>query len=395
MSSRTSKSINGCSVKLHPFFVCVVLSVVVFGAAVGQGVNAIDGDPSYDKVRLDVTLHSGGIAARQEAITAAKEDGLRLWLETQMVDLDEITTEKFAAAFETYVVSTDVVDEKVVSSGRELTVAVYIDREQLRFDLASYLFPLRTTAPRAVVILGEEFAGGKGYTIRQSDVGASMLVSFFDGAGYVLKGASEIDALFSQDDLNRVLRDGSVAAGKLGRALNSDIVFLGEVRSEQIEDPTQRTLKVRATADIMAVLAQDGTLLERTGAEAVVSANHLESASRRAAEDAVYKVQQRLLVAASLGLINAREYERTRLVVRSENIRPASSIITKFLASTDPISKVELLHDSRNSLVYDIAYEGKLGALVRLLEDPGERGFALVPVQVVADEMVFDLATTE
>ncbi|MFP6582396.1 MAG: hypothetical protein VCD00_07540 [Candidatus Hydrogenedentota bacterium] len=355
----------------------------------------LNGDAAYDKVLINVPLARAGLDARRDAIKAAMDEGLRLWLETQMNDLNEATANRFAAALDAYVVSTEVVDERVVTLGRELAVAVYIDRERLRFDLASYLFPRRKNPPGAVVIIGEEFVGGAGYNVGQNEISTSMLTKSFREQGFRVTSNAEITNIFSDDDLMHCLREGNVAAGKLGRALQVEVVILGEARTVRVDDTNQGTLKVRALVDVMAVRARDGRLLDRIEAEAVVSGNDLQAMSRRATEDAIYKVQQKLLVAAALGTLNSDTSKLTRLVVRSENIKRAAPPITTFLDDAESITSVELLHSARNELVYDIAYEGGLGELVRHLENSTERAFWFVSVQVVADEMIFDLAVRD
>jgi hypothetical protein len=351
-----------------------------------------EGDLRYDKVLIDVRVERSGLEERQAALKEARTQGLQLWLDTQIDSLDPDTASRFVAAADEYVVSTDIVGEAPVTLGRQLSVAVFVDRERLRFDVASHLFPLRKTPARAVVILGEELVGVPGYTVAQDGGGTAMLNSFFDGQQLQSIAPSEITRLYSHDDLVRCLREGVKAGGRLGRALKADVVFLGEARTELIGDPEQPTFQVRAFVDAMVVLSKNGSLLDRVEAEAVVSGTDVAVASNRALKDAVYKVQQRLLVAAALGLVDGGVADVTRLVVRSDNIRMAEAHVSEFLKRNEAITFAELLHRGRDELVYDIAFEGKLGALVRSLEEPVDSAIHFIPVQVVSDEMVFDLA---
>lgn len=386
--NRTGNESSRYSKLLYRFF-CLTLFLFTTFDSVSQGTRVLDGDAAYDKVLINVPLARAGLAARQAAINTAMDEGLRLWLETQMDELDEATTNRFAAALDTYVVSTEVVEERVVTLGRELAVAVYIDRERLRYDLASYLFPRRKNPPGAVVIMGEEFVGGAGYNVSQDEISTSMLAKIFREQGFRVASEAEISNLFSDDDLMHCLREGNVVAGKLGRALQVEVVIIGEARTVKVDDTKQSTLMVRALVDVMAVRARDGILLDRIEAEAVVSGDDLQAVSRRATEDAIYKVQQKLLVAAALATLNSDTSKLTRLVVRSENIKRVAPPITTFLDDTESITSLELLHSARDELIYDIAYEGGLGELVRQLENSTERPFWFVSVQVVSDEMIW------
>ena len=354
-----------------------------------------EGDPRYDKVVVEVQLDQPGVEARQQAMATAREKGLALWLDTQMDHLDTPTRNRFATAFEPYTVGTEIIDERARGLQRDLDVVVYVDREKLRFDLASYLFPRHVTPPSVVVILGEEYAGSSGYSVAQDGFATEMLREFFTEQGFRVITQQQIEAHFSTDDLMASLRGGSKPGGRLGRTLNADIVVLGETRTQQeIQQPVGPP-KARANTDILIIKASDGSLLERVNAEAAVTGTDIASASRRATEDAVYKVQQKALVAAALGTIQPASEEFSRLIVRSQNIRNAKSAITRFLKSRPLISSVELLHDGRNELVYDVVCTGKLGPLVRDLEDPTDRNFWFVSVQVVQGNMVFDLAARQ
>ena len=78
------------------------------------------------------------------------------------------------------------------------------------------------------------------------------------------------------------------------------------------------------------------------------------------------------------------------MIVRGANIRSLSGMVNSHLHTQAVLEHTELLHSGRDELVFDVAYQGRIGDLVRLLEKP-VNGISLVPAQVVADEMIFDL----
>lgn len=372
--------------------VCFLISLST--AAIADDATKFEGDPRFDKLIVEVMLDEPGIKAREKAMETAQENGLQLWLDTQMDHLEESTRALFVQHTGDYIVGSAVLEERAVGLQRELDVVVFVDREKLRYDIASYLFPRLVEKPTIVILIGEEYAGTSGYTVSQDGFATQMLARFYADQGFRVVSAEEINAHFNENDLLTCLRSGNKAGGLLGRTLKADIVLLGETRTEPENDPPLGTLKARAYADVMVVRAADGVKLERVSAEAAVAGTDVATASKRATEDAVYKIQQPSLVAAALGTIEAPPKEYTRLIVRSRNIRQAQSAVGRFLKSRPLLSDVTLLHAGRDELIYDVTTtDGKLGELVRDVQDSTDRHFWLVPVQVVEDKMVFDLVT--
>jgi hypothetical protein len=145
----------------------------------------------------------------------------------------------------------------------------------------------------------------------------------------------------------------------------------------------------------MVVRASDGLLLDRIQEEAVVAGENSFAVSRMAAEDAVYKLQQRVLVAAILGVLSDSSSTLTHFVVRGENVKRISGDVERYLRGIDQIDSLELLHRERNLLTFDLSFSGKMGGLVNAIEQVGDSAFRLQSVTVVKGEMLFELSARQ
>ena len=72
------------------------------------------------------------------------------------------------------------------------------ERDKLRYDIASYLFPQRTVKPVIAIIMGEDYAGRAGYSVAQSNVSTTMLRKLFVSQGFTVLSGAEIEAQFAQ-----------------------------------------------------------------------------------------------------------------------------------------------------------------------------------------------------
>lgn len=346
-------------------------------------------DTRYDRVIVKVPVADVTLEARREALAAAHQQALSIWLESLLGEVNQESKHYFSGRVRQYVMSSDVLSETALAHKGELEIEVYLDKDRLRFDVASLLFPSRPVASTALIIMGQGFLDAK-YTTRLDDVGPSMLTKLFSDNGFVLNTQAELDAVYSHEDILRCIRSGSAIAAQFARAVRMDIAIVGEVRTGTIEQAGSQG-KIKAFADVLIVRASDSMLLDRIQAEAVVAGDDATAVSRMAAEDAMFKVQQRVLVAAALGMLDDTPGQWTHCVIRGENIKRISSKIVQYLESKSAIDSLELSRKDRNALVFDLSYSGKTSALIEALSKKTGEAYWLEPVTVIKGEMFFNL----
>lgn len=350
-------------------------------------------DPRYERVIVKVPVADATLESRRKAIASAHYEALSIWLESLLGELDQNTERYFSGRVDKYVATSEVLKETALAHKGEFEVEVYLDKDRLRFDAASLLFPKRAVPSSALIVMGQEFLDGA-YTTRLDDIGPGMLTKLFSGAGFVLKTQTELDVVYSHEDILRCIRGGSVAAARFARAVQMDIAVVGEVRTGVVNEEGANG-KIKAFADVLIVRASDGLLLDRIQAEAIVAGDDTNLVSRMAAEDAIFKVQQRVLVAAALGVLDDTPSRWTHCVIRGENVKRISHEIVQYLESKAAIDSLELLHRYRDSLIFDLAYSGKTSALIEALNSQAGDAYWLEPVRVVQGEMFFDLHVRE
>ena len=345
----------------------------------------------YARVVVRVEVADNTFETRKAAISQAKEEALVLWLQSLLGTLDRSEEGYFLKRLNQYVSTTKVLKETALVSGGELEVEVVLDTHTLRFDAASLLFPKRTTPVPTLLIFGEYTAGGQGYSAGQDDIAPRMLRSLFTNSGFEVYSAVEVAQYFSHDDLLGCLQGGVKAATRLGRALNAEVVILGETKSVVEELDAAGPGTIRGTSDVRVIRVSDGQLLERIKTNAEVEGTDIHAAGLMAIEDAVYKAQNRVLVAAALGCLKAPERAWVRLKIQGKNVRNVSDSLTEYLEGLALIQSVELLHRKRDELVFSVNFQGKTSAFVNKLTDESQGGVRLDPVNIVNDEMIFHL----
>lgn len=350
-------------------------------------------DQRYDRVTVKVPVADPTLEGRRKAITAAHHQALSIWLETLLGEVDESTRRYFSSRADEYVVSSEVLDETAIAHKSELKVEVHLYKDRLRYDAASLLFPGRALPSSALIVMGQDFLDSA-YTTRLDNIGPGMLTELFTGNGFTTITQAELDALYSHEDILRCIRGGRAIAAQFARAARMDIAILGEVRTGVVEEEGASG-KIKAFADVLIVRASDSLLLDRVQAEAVVAGKDRMLVSQMAAKDAMFKVQQRVLVAAALGMLDDTPSQWTHCVIRGENIKRISSEIVRYLESMSGIHSLELLRRERDSLVFDLAYSGKTSALIKALSKKNGEAYWLEPVRVIRGEMFFDLRVRE
>ena len=371
------------------FYLVLFSSVWSFGEDDAEPV----AEPRYTRVLVTVPVSAPTLEGRQAALAAAHAEAVNLWLESEVATLDSGTRAYFYDHVGEYVLSSDVLQETTKARGGEFEVEVYLNGDRMRYDAASILFPLRAIRSTAVILMGQETSVAP-YTTRQDASAAAMLRKLFSDTGFTLITESELNAVYTHDELLGVIRGGDQAVAKLARALRVDVAVLGEARTGVVEGGLGPG-KIQSFVDVMVVRSSDGQLLDRVQAEAIVSGEDGEVVSRVAIEDAIYKVQQRVLVAAALGVLNGSTSQWTHCTIQGENVKRISGEIVDYLKSKSTIDKVELLHRERDALILSLAYSAQTSELVDALSlQPGEP-FWLDPVKIVDGEMVFTLRAAQ
>ena len=351
---------------------------------------------AYDRfahLKVLIPFDNPTLEGRKAAIAEAHVEALSLWIESLPLKLSARTRERLLARIDHYLISSEIISERAVAGRGELGVGVYLNQDLARLDIASELFPKRAIKSSAVVMMGQNFFNEQ-YTVRLNDVGPDMMVRLFEDTGFIVTSQAEIDTRFTTEEVERCIRSGAKQAAKYARAMRADVVILGEVRSGTV-DEEGAVGKIRAYADVMVVRASDGLLLDRIQEEAVVAGENSFAVSRMAAEDAVYKLQQRVLVAAILGVLSDSSSTLTHFVVRGENVKRISGDVERYLRGIDQIDSLELLHRERNLLTFDLSFSGKMGGLVNAIEQVGDSAFRLQSVTVVKGEMLFELSACQ
>lgn len=344
-------------------------------------------------LKVSILFDNPTLEGRKAAIAEAHIEALSLWIESLPMKVSASTREYLSGRIDRYLISSEIISEKAVAERGELGVSVYLDQDLARLDLASRLFPKRATKSSAVVMMGQNFFN-EDYTVRMKDVGPDMLVRLFEGNGFVVTSQAEIDRRFTTQEVESCIRTGAKQAAKYARAVQVDVAIFGEVRSGTV-DEEGAVGKIRAYADVMVVRASDGLLLDRIQEDAIVSGENSFAVSRWAAEDAVYKLQQRILVAATLGVLSDSSPNMTRFVVRGENVKRISGIVERHLRGIEQIKSLDLLHRERSLLTFDLSYSGKMSGLVNAIEQAGDSAFQLRSVTVVKGDMLFELSARQ
>jgi len=383
------------STSLRFFFmgaVCLVSFSGVYGEVAEEEVDAsTEGHDRYAKVVVSVKVEDNSFQTRRNAIAQAEEDALFLWIEALLGAQDRKAEHFFTNRIDGYVSSSKVLKERALTRGGELEVEVQLDTYLVRFDAAKLLFPRRSTPVSTVILMGEYLSDGGGYSVGADDVAPKMLRKLFKKSGFHLYPLSELNKQFSEAAQIECLQGGKKGALRLGRTLDAEIILFGETKSSADTPEEGGPAQVTGSADVLVIRVSDGQILERINTEAVVEGSNIQSAGLMAIEDAMYKAQNRILVAAALGSLFEPRREWIRLTIEGENVKNISDSLTEYLDSLDSIQSLELLHQQRNSLVYSVGFSGKYSALVKLLAEQARDVVLLEPIKIVDAEMTFRL----
>lgn len=372
-------------------FVLFILGLQCISAAQELEPASTEEKDRYARILVTVEVQDNNFETRRRALAIAEDDALFIWLEALLDSLDKDAKRYFQNRLKVYVSNTKVMKETALVNGGELDVEVLLDTFAIRFDAARLLFPQRITPVPTLILMGENAMGGEGYSVSQDDIAARMLHKYFKNSGFEVFSTTEVEQFFTPDDLLKCFQEGNAAATRLGRALNAEVIVFGETNSTTEGPESAGLAKVKGSADIMVIRVSDGQLLERIKTEAEVEGNNLHAAGLMAIEDAVYKAQDRLLVAAALGCLEEPERQWARLTIRGENVKSVSESITEYLSQVELIQSVELLHRKRDSIIFSVNYTGKISALIDVFLNETQNAVQLEPVQIVDNEMLFQL----
>lgn len=382
----------GKSVRLFWIFLGLFfLGIGVPGTSLALEATPTEDDDRYARIVVTVSVADNSFEARKGALRQAREEGVLLWLEALLGTLSSTEQGYFLDRISQYTSSAKVLKETALVHAGELSVEVLLDTRPLRFDAATVLFPQRKTPVLVVFILGEDVAGAKEYRATQDTIAPRMLRDVFLKTGFEVYTQAELDQKIPYADMLRCVQEGAEAATRLGRALDAEVIVFGETKSFVPTSETAGPQAVRATSDLMVIRVHDGQVLERVQTEASVAGTNIHAAGLMAIEDAVYKAQNRIVVAAALGSLTPPERTWIRLSVQGQNVQGVSDSLGEYLENLSPISTVELLHHTRNELVYSVHYRGKISALVADIVGDSQGVVRLDPVKIVDEEMTFRL----
>jgi hypothetical protein len=337
----------------------------------------------YARIVVSVHVDNNAYETRRTGISQAEEDAVFVWLTAELGWLDAQAEQYFLKRLDDYVSNTTVLSEVALVRGGELDVEVLLDTATLRFDAAHLLFPRRKTPVPTLFLMGQYIEEGTGYSVQPYEIGPRMLIDVFEKYGFNLYPDTAYTQRFTDAELIRFMQEGEKGALRFARALDAEIIVFGETKSMSSASDAKGPSKVRGTADIFVIRVADGQVLERIKTDALVEGSDIVAAGKMAIEDAVYKAQNRVLVAAALGSLKEPERSWVRVTIEGDNVKNFSDSLTDYLSGLDSIESLELLHSGRDSLIYSVDFSGKLSALVDVIH--------LEPIKIVDTEMTFRL----
>lgn len=347
--------------------------------------------PGLVKISSEGYAKGHGPEARAAAVVDAREQALRIWVESI---LGETAGDAYLAIIKSpdaYAQSSRLLNVEDDEVGTHVSVDVYVFEETLRADMAAVLMRTFPEPPRVALLIGEQVLPGEAQHFGPEGHVVSYLSAALRTVGFFVVDAAEVRSRYTERELLTYLRGGYQSVARFGRENNADVVISGTVGADlRVENPTGQTLRAHAAVTLDVVRSDAGQLYEAVATEAEVSCRVAVDGVRMAIEDATYKVRNAVLVGAALAAAGpsagAPDFE---LRIESASGWQEIERVAQRLRQFDSVDKVEVLRSQSGAGIVHFEYGGKMAALVRHLRAPFSDGRILEPQRVGGGEMIF------
>jgi len=133
----------------------------------------------------------------------------------------------------------------------------------------------------------------------------------------------------------------------------------------------------------------DGRLIDSVTSSSEITSARPADGIRVVVEDAVYKVNQSLLVAAFLGSLNRPDVRVVHLTLEGDGIQRSLSKVLALLRSISTVERIETLRNRPHALLIRFGYSGKMSDLVEEIGEASLDGITLEARQIIGGEMHF------
>jgi hypothetical protein len=341
------------------------------------------------RVVVDGFAYGQGLAARDAAVEDARRQAVSLWLDANLGSYTPEDAAFFLDQGDAMLLSHRVLYQRHENQGVRLGIEAYLNIPKLRLEAARYFLPRLKNKPRVVFLVGERHPRGE-YTTSYRSAAISELISIFEKSGFEIVKESELVSLFTEIELTDRIARGEDAVAKVGRAVRANMVVTGEVRVDA--RPTERNGNLtlfRSQATLAVVRASDAKLVETASSNSETTSARAADGIRVVVEDAVYKTQQSLLVAAVLASLDTSSGKAIYLIIEGDLIQRHMPEILALLRAIPSVQHIETLRTRPHALYLRFAYSGKISTLVDTIESATLDGITLEPWKVIGSELHF------
>ncbi len=366
----------------EPILFGVLLIVQISGFGFAESADAL-------RVVVDGFAYGSGVDARDAAVTDARQKAVTIWLDANLGSYTPEDGAFFLGQVDALLLSHRVLYQRSENQGVRIGIEAYLDVPKLRLQAAQYFMPRLKRKPHVVFLVGERHPRGA-YTTGYHSAAITALKSVFEKSGFQVIPESALVSMFTEIELADRISGGYDSVAKVGRSVQADIVVTGEVRVA--EHPSQRSgnlVMYHSEAKLSVVRAEDGQPMEATSSQSETTSARPADGIRIAVEDAVYKAQQPLLVAAVLGSLHRADTQAIFLTLEGEVVQQHLSEIVALLRSIPSVNQLETLRTRPHMLYFRLDYSGKISTLVDTLDEASLVGMDLDPWKIIGSDLQF------
>ncbi|PCJ60990.1 MAG: hypothetical protein COA73_07790 [Candidatus Hydrogenedentota bacterium] len=345
-------------------------------------------DGAY-RIVVDGFAYGKGLSARDGAVADGKNRALTMWLDANLGTYTSEDAAYFLGHIDTFILSHRILSQHHEDQGVRLEMEAYLDAPKLRLETARYFMPRLKVMPKVVFLVGERHPQGN-YTTAYGSTAIGELKAVFEESGFAVVRESVLKEFFTEIELADRIAAGAEAVAKVGRTVQADIVVMGEVRvGEQLDAQRGNLSTYRSDAKLFVVRAYDGRLIDSVASSSEITSARPADGIRVVVEDAVYKVNQSLLVAAFLGSLNRPDVRVVHLTLEGEGVQRSLPEVLVLLRSISTVERIETLRTRPHTLLIRFGYNGKMSDLVEQIGEASLDGITLEAQKIIGGEMHF------
>ena len=346
------------------------------------------------KVRSEGCAEGTSPASRDAAVVDARRNAVWLWLE---LELGEEPGDEFLPLLDYldhYTASFRLLGVRTEDGKTCVDLDVYLYEWPLRADTAALLFRLRAAPPKVAFLFVEQDASASSRKFQAETRVSKLFTDLFAEKGFTIVNSDPSASGYSDRELLSIAGGGEAALARYGAEIGAEAVIAVEVTLSAAPEPTSGG-GLRAKAEVLAraVSTSTGRLHDRWRGEAETDCANAASGFGFALPDAVYKVRDRAIVGAILAA-RPGGGGQIRLTIEGLGDFVVAQRFAEFLGTVAGVRNAGVVSVRAGAALLSFSYDGRMGALVEVLES-GDAGLPKLSAQKVAGtEMVFHTVPT-